>query len=144
MCFCGGKHRVCIIGYQLKETSTVPLNAVPLPFLTISHHPMPDLLPFPSLVHAPSSIHCQEGQPPKSHFNSARHRQRLVDPAAPKVSVSRRPRWLACMVLWFLCAEGSCEFLYMLVYLKVLEEAKSAVLIQDHPYQWSSRFNNQP
>ncbi|XP_048076779.2 microtubule-associated serine/threonine-protein kinase 4 isoform X15 [Ursus arctos] len=30
----------------------------------------------------------QEGQPPKSHFNSARHRQRLVDPAAPKKELS--------------------------------------------------------
>ncbi|XP_034512195.1 microtubule-associated serine/threonine-protein kinase 4 isoform X5 [Ailuropoda melanoleuca] len=29
-----------------------------------------------------------EGQPPKSHFNSARHRQRLVDPAAPKKELS--------------------------------------------------------
>ncbi|VFV22154.1 Hypothetical predicted protein [Lynx pardinus] len=44
-----------------------------------------------------------EGQPPKSHFNSARHRQRLVDPAASKVSVSRCPRWRVCMVVWFLC-----------------------------------------
>ncbi|XP_049563850.1 microtubule-associated serine/threonine-protein kinase 4 isoform X5 [Orcinus orca] len=29
-----------------------------------------------------------EGQPPKSHFNSARHRQRLVDPAASKKELS--------------------------------------------------------
>lgn len=40
-CFCGGKRGVVIIGYQLKDTSTVPLNAVPLPFLTICHHPRP-------------------------------------------------------------------------------------------------------
>nr|XP_044995005.1 microtubule-associated serine/threonine-protein kinase 4 isoform X4 [Jaculus jaculus] len=30
----------------------------------------------------------QEGQPPKSHFNSARHRQRLVDPAPSKKELS--------------------------------------------------------
>ncbi|XP_008572191.1 PREDICTED: microtubule-associated serine/threonine-protein kinase 4-like, partial [Galeopterus variegatus] len=33
---------------------------------------------------APSLTAPLEGQPPKSHFNSARHRQRLVDPAASK------------------------------------------------------------
>ncbi|XP_006170996.1 microtubule-associated serine/threonine-protein kinase 4-like, partial [Tupaia chinensis] len=33
---------------------------------------------------APSLTASLEGQPPKSHFNTARHRQRLVDPAASK------------------------------------------------------------
>ncbi|XP_052599341.1 microtubule-associated serine/threonine-protein kinase 4 isoform X5 [Peromyscus californicus insignis] len=37
---------------------------------------------------APSLTASLEGQPPKSHFNSARHRQRLVDPAAPKKELS--------------------------------------------------------
>lgn len=66
------------------------LNTVPLPFLTISPSSHAPLLPS-HLSSIPIFIHCQEGQPPKSHFNSARHRQRLVDPAASKVSVSCRP-----------------------------------------------------
>ncbi|XP_070332869.1 microtubule-associated serine/threonine-protein kinase 4 isoform X5 [Odocoileus virginianus] len=37
---------------------------------------------------APSLTASLEGQPPKSHFNSARHRQRLVDPAASKKELS--------------------------------------------------------
>uniref|UniRef100_G1L8G4 non-specific serine/threonine protein kinase n=1 Tax=Ailuropoda melanoleuca TaxID=9646 RepID=G1L8G4_AILME len=37
-----------------------------------------------------------EGQPPKSHFNSARHRQRLVDPAAPKKELSLPRRGSLC------------------------------------------------
>lgn len=122
----------------------MPLNTVPLPFLTIfpSFHTPPS--PFPPLVHSPSSIHCQEGQPPKSHFNSARHRQRLVDPAASKVSVSRRPGRRVCMAAWSLCGKWGCGVLFMPVYLKALEEAKSSLLIQDHPHQWSLVNVQQP
>lgn len=82
----------------------------------------------------PSSIPCQEGQPPKSHFNSARHRQRLVDPAASKVSVSQRmvhggvvpPRKMG--LRGFINAGD----------LQAFEETKSSLLIQDHLHQGSS------
>ncbi|XP_058419924.1 microtubule-associated serine/threonine-protein kinase 4 isoform X2 [Diceros bicornis minor] len=37
-----------------------------------------------------------EGQPPKSHFSSARHRQRLVDPAASKKELSLPRRGSLC------------------------------------------------
>ncbi|KAM9101918.1 microtubule-associated serine/threonine-protein kinase 4 isoform 2-T2 [Sarcophilus harrisii] len=45
---------------------------------------------------APSLTASMEGQPPKSHFSSARHRQRLVDTAAPKkeLSLPRRGSFL--------------------------------------------------
>ncbi|KAM5260409.1 microtubule-associated serine/threonine-protein kinase 4 isoform 6-T6 [Hipposideros larvatus] len=45
---------------------------------------------------APSLTASLEGQPPKSHFNSARHRQRLVDPAAPKKELSLPRRGSFC------------------------------------------------
>ncbi|XP_078221539.1 microtubule-associated serine/threonine-protein kinase 4 isoform X6 [Callithrix jacchus] len=45
---------------------------------------------------APSLTASLEGQPPKSHFNSARHRQRLVDPAASKKELSLPRRGSLC------------------------------------------------
>lgn len=109
----------CLLDIQLKQ-STVPLNTVPLLFWPFSHHPMPTF-PFPPRVHFPSSIRCQEGQPPKSHFNSARHRQRLVDPAASKVSVFCRLGRPMCMTVWSLCGSGVGK-----------------CCIQDHTHQWCS------
>ncbi|XP_069887367.1 microtubule-associated serine/threonine-protein kinase 4 isoform X3 [Dipodomys merriami] len=45
---------------------------------------------------APSLTASLEGQPPKSHFNSARHRQRLVEPAASKKELSLPRRGSLC------------------------------------------------
>uniref|UniRef100_A0A2K6BAN7 non-specific serine/threonine protein kinase n=1 Tax=Macaca nemestrina TaxID=9545 RepID=A0A2K6BAN7_MACNE len=45
---------------------------------------------------APSLTASLEGQPPKSHFNSARHRQRLVDPATSKKELSLPRRGSFC------------------------------------------------
>lgn len=94
----------------LLDFSSTKYSAVkhcPSPFsdhFSIIPHPTYSL---PTSRSFPSSIHCQEGQPPKSHFNSARHRQRLVDPAASKVSVSvalgGRCAWMAMQSL---CESG--------------------------------------
>ncbi|XP_068952642.1 microtubule-associated serine/threonine-protein kinase 4 [Petaurus breviceps papuanus] len=45
---------------------------------------------------APSLTASMEGQPPKSHFSSARHRQRLVDTSAPKKELSLPRRGSFC------------------------------------------------
>lgn len=107
LCVCvGGGAILCFYDSMLAKLSTVLLNAVPLPFLAISHHAHPTT---PShLSPIPIVTHCQEGQPPKSHFNSARHRQRLVDPAASKVSVSRARRRRGCMATRSVCGKWGC------------------------------------
>lgn len=89
-CALWGKNVSCFYCWILAKTDKYSaVKHCPSPF---SDHvpiiPWP-LCPLPPRS-SPSSIPCQEGQPPKSHFNSARHRQRLVDPAASKVSVSCR------------------------------------------------------
>lgn len=140
---------MCFCLELLTETMFSAVKHCPSPFFdhfSPSSHTLPSS--FLPLVHPPPSIHCQEGQLPKSHFNSARHRQRLVEPAASKVSESHCPGQWVCMARGLVRPGGFWGLVDASAFIAfgtwARGRGKAALLVQGHVHQWYSSKHLQP